>query len=167
MRPHLEGTDRQNPIPIRGIGAIPPGDRAVLYNIVDLRTAWPSSACPLPRSVGRTENCGLQIRFGYSKDATYRPVVYVNLGPARASLRLEARRGFVATSSSLRSFGLGRFGPSQRARKVPSGLPQPRDVFRSCPAFRGRDQPRVAVLSDAERIMPALTQFRFSAQFGA
>src|ERR1700677_1720620 len=48
-----------------------------------------------------------------------------------------------------------------------SGLPQPSDVFRSCPAFRGRDQPRVAVLSDAERITPALTHFRFSAQFGA
>ena len=26
----LQGTDRQNPIPIRAIGAIPPGDRAVL-----------------------------------------------------------------------------------------------------------------------------------------
>jgi hypothetical protein len=94
----------------------------------------------LPSTTLSRSDGGLRtsISFWILIDATDGVVVYVNLGSARASLRREARRG--SRSFNFTLFWAGDvFGPVQRQIKVPSL--QTRDLFRSCPAFRGRDQP--------------------------
>jgi hypothetical protein len=77
-------------------------------------------------------------------DATCRAAVYVNLGSVGASLTLEARRGSRSDVFKLTLFWVGTFWSKPEAKKSPQ-LPQPRDFFRSCPAFRDRDQARIAV----------------------
>jgi hypothetical protein len=61
MRHRLAGTDREHANPIRATRAFPRENRAALWNIVDLRTAWPSVAWSTQCLVGWTRDFGHRI----------------------------------------------------------------------------------------------------------
>ena len=66
MLHRLAETGRQHAIPIRATQSFPPENRAALWNMVDLRTAWPRCAWSLQCLIGWTGGCGRQISFANS-----------------------------------------------------------------------------------------------------